>query len=294
MSHTVLMRAEAAVPTPPAGHATLFVDVGGLVRIKLPDGSTLDVGAAGGGSGGGSDLVWNKVSPDGAVQLEVGMITAYDLGTTAEFIFPPDPADGDRVALLCTGATDSGNKNNARLYLDPGAGSRAFEDYDTRDVIADNISDQSPEVTTGSRIRAKSFYLEYRFDEASFNGVWRLVAKIMPSPSRGSVVLDGGSGNLLSSNGGIDVANVEKYAVGRYGMTVENLPMSYANNVSVSATIEMEPNMSTEAGVPRFATVKVKADDYSEQPGKFWILVYTFDPGGSPADVDRLYIHVSG
>lgn len=58
-------KAGAVVPVPLAGRALLFVDVEGVVRVKLPDGSVLV--AAGSGSGGGGVGPAGPAGPVGPV-----------------------------------------------------------------------------------------------------------------------------------------------------------------------------------------------------------------------------------
>lgn len=115
MSHTVLMRAEAAVPTPPAGHATIFVDAAGAIKVKLPDGSILAVGSGGGGASEIVELVAQQETPptpeagivtifaknegEGGPNIYFGYEFGYELQVTSgnglNVIFPEPPPQND-------------------------------------------------------------------------------------------------------------------------------------------------------------------------------------------------------
>jgi hypothetical protein len=114
MSLTSKYRIASTVPTPAEGSATLYLDAG-VLKVKLPDGSSVEIGGAGGGGGvaGLTPVAWALLcfaNGSEAVTRQVGdVITGINVIGTGEYEVQLDPAAGISsafqlgVQLTCLG-----------------------------------------------------------------------------------------------------------------------------------------------------------------------------------------------
>lgn len=96
MSLTSKYRIPSVVPTPEEGSATLYIDAG-VLKVKLPDGSSVEIGGAGGGGGaaGLTPVAWALLNfADGmeAVTKQVGdIVTGVNVVGTGEYEVQLEP-----------------------------------------------------------------------------------------------------------------------------------------------------------------------------------------------------------